>query len=467
MKTQLTIFLIIAGTATSNAIAQGCPGNSDLYSPDQFQPNFNPWHPDADLDNDGIINSEDDDMDGDGIKNGCDPVQDRCTDGTVGNPYWCDTCWWLPCLQSETQYPRSGGGVRPDEDPDGDGDPNSIDTDDDNDGCPDVNDPDNPDYDPTHPDSDPDGDGDPNILDLDDDGDGCPDECDTNPCDPGEGGGEDCPCEDDNNNNNEPGDREDDPEPDPRPDNDNPDDRPEPPSPGNRDDVPDVPSDPEPPTPPDPPEDDPCCIAITSRLDNLLLYADDNSQMNRIINVQLSNLNEWMRQLYDGLLVGDGNSFLTTFQNQLDDVNDFLAQNQAFTREDLEYQFDQTWYLQQIYNEGLEVDLGEYDNHHTYEYQQFNDSTSAIQRLQIDHKTAISEAGQNFTLPDIESFSDDEAPAVWTLNMAFMSTFGIQMTPITVDFTPYSALRGIVHTVIYIMVTLNSIFIVWAELKKQ
>jgi hypothetical protein len=86
--------------------------------------------PDADMDGDGLKNSEDDDDDGDGVPDVSDLDSDPDGDGKLN---WEDD-------------DDDGDGIPDDKDPDGDGKINSEDDDDDNDGVPDAEDPDNDKY---------------------------------------------------------------------------------------------------------------------------------------------------------------------------------------------------------------------------------------------------------------------------------------------------------------------------------
>lgn len=470
MHARICVLFLIAGTAQSFAqsVDPDCPGNSDVYSSDPFQTNFNPWHPDADLDNDGIPNKDDDDMDGDGIDDNCDPVMGLCGPLVKDPPYWCAPCWFVPCSTPETAgvILTNGGGARPNEDPDKDGIPNHLDEDDDNDGCPDSQDPDNPDYDHESW-GDQDGDGIPNVLDDDKDGDGCPDECDDDPCDPSVSG--ECPCEDDeppdppNDDPPEPPGREDPPEP----PEDDPPDEPDPPIGPEPPDEPEPPEEPEPPgggdPPVDPPDDDQCCQAITQRLDHVILWLDFNSSKLDVVNENLFAQRDEMYRFMNDLMYDD-RSYMKTIIRQGYNLSIYLD------RYDQQFH-DQTWYLEQLY--GLMWDAAQdddddddpiVDDPDQPDDYEFVSGTSAVIGLNSTHETEMSEHGFDFNLPDIEDFSDQPDAPVWDFQVDLPMVSNT--LDIHVDFAPMQPIRNAVSYAMMFLATLHSFRIVTRTLKK-
>jgi hypothetical protein len=252
------------------------------------------------------------------------------------------------------------------------------------------------------------------------------------------------------------------PTPDDPPDHDGPDDPPPPPDTEVDPDDPDIP---DPPQPPAPPIDDLCCLAITSRLDNLLLYAEDTAQLHRNSNTHLENINTWLEAMYGALVSPDHGvwGLIPDIQRTLYDMRAYMGQMQALMLEDRDYQHDQTWYLQQIYagvqggdggdlpEPGEEIDLGS--------------AASGIAQLRIAHAQAQTEYGQEFSTPDIEEYTDSTDP-LWQLPMGFARDAGVPFNDIVIDLTPYTGVRDIVRTSIILLVTLNAIFIVWGEFRK-
>ena len=95
------------------------------------------------------------------------------------------------------------------------------------------------------------------------------------------------------------------------------------------------------------------------------------------------------------------------------------------------------------------------------------DATGAIIGLQATHSTEMLEHNQSFALPDLKDYADDQEAPVFDLSLAFAQNFGINMPNIQVDFSPYAGVRTLVHTALILLTSLNGMFIVWGELKKQ
>lgn len=453
MKNRLILIIALAA-----GTAYACPGDSDYYSPNPGDPDFNPLHPDYDYDGDGIDNWEDDDIDGDGIPNCAD--LDPTTRPPTGNfedgvPVWVDCPPWQPgCLDISERGTCLG--MDPSCDTDLDGIPNSDDDDDDGDGWDDVNDPDHPNYDPTHPQSDPDCDGLKNFEDDDDDDDGIPDDEDENETCPDEGDPD--PPDDEPP---EPPDAPDPPDEPILPEPPAPPDNPQPP------DDPDPPTEPEPPGPdpdpiPEPPSDDECCEAICTRLDAVIMWLDLNTSYQDLILDELHKFRADFAQQMGRFINGE--------TGRLDTIAEHVAYANTLTLEDREYQFDQTWYLEQIYgllyaqnNDEPTPEPGEYE-----ELETISTDTEDLVGATTDNQGMITEYGHDFSLPDISKNDDTDTPPTIEIQYQFTGMLaGFPEIDIDVDLTPFEPIRNMVHAALYLLITTQAIFIVWRELEKK
>ncbi|MCR9076220.1 MAG: hypothetical protein NXI07_09305, partial [bacterium] len=102
-------------------------------------------------------------------------------------------------------------------------------------------------------------------------------------------------------------------------------------------------------------------------------------------------------------------------------------------------------------NTGDDIDLGS--------------AASGIAQLPAAHQDAQTEYGQEFGLPDITAYQDNEDP-VWELSLQFARDYGVDINDITVDLSPFEPVRNMVRAAIMLIVGLNGIFIVWKELRK-
>ncbi len=519
--------LIIAITA-STTIAQtayyAAIGNSDLYSADPNQPNFNPFHPDFDLDNDGILNKDDFDQNGDGVADWTQftagwrllHVENICFNGYNGpsapnSIEFCDV-WQVIGPNQIPYWPIDT--IDELADNDGDGLNNRDDIDEDNDGLRDERDPDSYYFQPTNDDADVDGDGIKNYLDPDIDGDGCPNEFEEDlqqsEYDPTDGG--DCSCQDlyngteqDWDNDGCPNEMDPDPcdpvyscdpnePPDaPLPGSGNPGGEPndpDAPDPDNPDapDLPDMTNDPDDPNEPteptepdggdpDLPEPDPmdaCCAALTTRLDLIIQWADYNTGWNRNTFEELKLIREDLYQfMYDmvyGQDYGDGEpGILQTNNLQNAEMIAQLEQQNIWAEHFNEYFSDQTWYLEQLYRNGLEIEFEEPDYTEPSNEDDFTptDPTSKLIQLKNEHITAQSEHDNVFRAPDLSEFEDETEPPVMYLPTHYIGfVFGVPMEQQTIDFAGFIGIRNVFHSFLYVLVTINCVHIVWEELRK-
>ncbi len=446
MKSTIAILVMFAGSAYA------CPGNSDMYSPNPDDPNFNPLHPDADYDGDGIPNSEDPDDDNDGILDCEDPeVTPPTYPPGLEPPIWINCPPWLPC----TPLPDRGTdcvSMAPACDTDGDGVTNDLDDDDDDDGVNDVNDPDHPDYDPTDPQSDPDCDGIPNSEDPDDDDDGVLDDDDPSPT---------CPPDED-------------PDPDPDPDPPEPPEppeppiRPDPPNPPDDRPPPDLPPDPDPPTDPRPPGGgdpidpappgiDECCQAIIERLDVIVMWLNYSNDVLQQLNENAAGARDDMYGYMNDLMYDD-RSYFKVIIAQGEYLSDYL---QLYYLQNS----DQTWYLQQLYEQfyvangslpNPPADLVGYS---------FGSSTTSLAGLGAAHDDSMSENLQDFRLPDITPYMEESVVAP-SWDFEFVLPVTNHPMVFAVDFAPMTPLRDAAHFAILILAYIHGITIVVSVLRK-
>ena len=295
-------------------------------------------------------------------------------------------------------------------------------------------------------------------------------------------------CEDDNGEPSDPDDPPDAPDPPdgPDPDGGGPDvppvDPPDEPDEPDRPNDPDDPDEPDEPTEPDggdpnDPDPDPtdlCCVAITARLDTMILWADYNAGWNENTFEELKLIRDDMFQfMYDliyGQDNGDGPPGVLQINNEQN--AEMIAQlemtnlwNEYFN----DYFADQTWYLKQLYEQAYE---GEDDPSYEPPTNDLDfepsDPTSALIGLIDTHKAAQVETENEFQLPDISAFSDpDEAPVMELPTQSIGAVFGISLQNVTVDFAPFTTVRNMLHAFLLLIATLGGINIVWEELRKQ
>jgi hypothetical protein len=252
------------------------------------------------------------------------------------------------------------------------------------------------------------------------------------------------------------------------PPHDDPPDPPEPPNPEPPDDDPDPPDPPEPPQPPGGGGGDcECCEAITARLDILITYSEDLAIIHRNSNRRLQNIEEWQAAMYHALISPDFgvNGILPDMQVAMYDIRAYLGQMQAFMREDRELQYDQNWYLEQLLASGIRIQDGDYVAPNTGDDIDLGSAASGIAQLPAAHLEAQVEHDQEFGLPDISAYQDNEDP-VWELSLQFARDYGVDINDISVNLSPFEPVRNMVRAAITLIVGLNGIFIVWKELRK-
>ncbi len=491
--------LTLLASMTSDPLSPCNPGT--VGQPNPALPNFNPYHPDADWDGDGIPNKDDPDIDGDGIPNCDDPerytrpsmnpnweidrpipiwdVPPTIIDGGYDDPatFEMDQAW---LLRLQDQRGWDGGDNNPlnwlppyniTGDPDGDGVINLFDLDDDGDGIPDINDPDHPAYDPTHPDSDMDCDGIKNSDDPDMDGDGIPNECDPNPgntCEPDTKPlpGPDC--------NETPGPTDPNPgggqgEPPTPPGQPGGPSRPDPPPPHDRPD-PSPPADDPPPVPPpvhtippllepppDPPKDSECCIAICARLDEIIRLTTFNS------NIHVYTLNALQRFVGDGDSGGLWGHFYKrmisdpdSFRNRMDDGVWTVADLLLLVHDEIK------WTNELLSGSGGGADM--FLPRAPGPLGDVNNLTPWYDR-QVDN---LGEFGMDNLLPNIDKYSDPSTPPVWTFVIPFPAIGPIDHGPLsfTIDWAFYAPIRPIVNGMLFVLVSLNGVRILWEEFRR-
>lgn len=497
-----TLIAILIGTAGAAYAESPCnPGT--VGQPNPALPDYNPYHPDADWDGDGIPNKDDTDKDGDGVAD--------CEDTEVytrpsQNPHWPadkPIPWWdgprsddRPLSDPTTlaaddawlasfDGPRgwTGGSNNPSNflppfnltgDPDGDGIPNWMDSDDDGDGIDDWADPDHPMYDPTHPSADMDCDGIPNSEDDDIDGDGIPNECDPNPEDG---------CVPDT----EPIDSEDcggeppRPQPPSRPGPPPPHDRPDPSPP---DDTPDPPDPPDRPTPPDDPKippggggpgDKSCCEAICERLDILIELGRQTVDQLYEIHALAVEANYYDQLLYKRL-ISDGDSFRNRVDNGLWTIADLMQ----LVLHESKYTNDLLYYMAD--NGGMGgpgvppppgpsgdvPPVGESRSGKMVDL--LGNSTAYGGRVKGDlQEWTGSWDGLRQFRELVELVPDESRSApVWEFEIPFPAIGGFEKDPlqVAVDFAFYDPIRLPVYLMIYSVCLINGLKMVWEELRR-
>lgn len=482
--------IALISICTLPAYSQYLIGHSQVYSPNPQDVNYNPFHPFADMDEDGIINIDDDDDNGDGIldvvaipNNPHLRYQRMCETGHIqGFPNYYNSCeiWGYELNGSWYYIPESIENLT---DIDGDFQGNSADTDDDGDGVSDSNDPDNPRYAYKQLGSDADEDGIINDLDPDDDNDGCLDIEDPFPFDPSRS--DDC-CmirfdgtEDDwdadgclNDIDLDPCDPTiTSPECQGGPTNPN-----DPPGPGDPPEVPtednetptnenppiEEPEDPEPPEEPEtpnenpypepPPTSDECCVAITTRLDVVNMWLDYAVSKLDVTNQQLYETRLDLNS-YAFDLMYDEASFLNLLVNNAEQI-------EAYLEEIYELEYDQRFYLKKLYEQFYSQDTDPTDptlptEPTDFNYQPFQASTAST--LVASHQTSQTEFGHTFQLPDIEPYLDQETVSAPVWDFDFTLPLTNHPFEFSVDFDPITPIRNIVHPVLVLLAALHSV----------
>ena len=128
------------------------------------------------------------------------------------------------------------------------------------------------------------------------------------------------------------------------------------------------------------------------------------------------------------------------------------------------YLFDAVWYLEQIAN--ADYDPVGYEPPTIDKNFIPTSATQAIIGLKQSHIDTSGEEGNLFQQMDIKAFQDSTAPTM-TIAMGGMADgLGLNFGNITVDFTPYQAIRDLVHAGMLILATLGAIQLVWGEFRK-
>jgi hypothetical protein len=199
-------------------------------------------------------------------------------------------------------------------------------------------------------------------------------------------------------------------------------------------------------------------------LDNLLIYAEDQAELQRNSNAQLANINTWLESLYGALVSPDHGvwGIIPDIQRTLYDMRAYMSAIYGLQREDREFQHDQTWYLEQIYNGTIGGD-GTLPNHGDDIV--ISSSSSAIAQLPIKHLQNQQEQNQMFHLPDIEQYEDNQDPVI-DIPLAFARNIGVPIDDVSVNLSPYEPVRDFVRASLLVLATLNGIFIVWREFRK-
>lgn len=435
--------------ATAQHTDNGNGGSLGGSNPDERD--YNPLHPDSDLDGDGIPNKDDPDMDGDGkCDDGSDPdgITPQGDNDKTSNPWKYDEDGEAYEFPPPDLFDDSPGG-----DIDGDGIINQDDVDDDNDGVPDENDPDHWDYDPTHPFSDHDGDGLPNDIDDDDDGDCIPDTIDVNPDDSNNGDdcgpapGTDCDDGDPSDDPDAPQDPVDpsDPTNDPELPSD-PVDPPIPPKhPENDPDPPEPPENPtDPPTNPDPGTCD-CCEYLLERLDlirqRVRYFQEDFYRFYRDFDAY----DDYARYL-GGRLVTDADSWRNV---QFQYLGTIIGQQDR-----------QADVLEALYEQLLTIPGdGEPVPDDLFTVEDMEDTLQA----NIDSLTGI------ITNPVVIPSPPESAPVhdIYFDPGDYISIYNGPPFSVTIDWTPYSVYRPFVHAFLIFWVTVNQFFFIYAEFAKR
>ncbi len=512
------IFILIACSGAAWGQASLCnPGS--VGQPNPALPNFNPYHPDADFDGDGVPNKSDSDDDGDGIPDCEDtevftrPIMNPNWPADRPIPIWDPPCGspgsppcpplslddrplsdpstvdedeaWLASFESGSRG-WTGGDNNPGYwlppfnltgDADGDGVPNWLDSDDDNDGVPDWADPDHPMYDPHHADADMDCDGVPNWQDDDIDGDGIPNDCDPNPED---GCVPDTEPIDSEECGGEP------PEP-PRP---RPPSRPEPPPPHDRPDPNPPADDPDPPSPPDrpdpPPEpkidpgggggdpgDDECCAAICERLDILIELGRQTVDQLYEIHTLAVESNYYDKLLYQRL-ISDGDSLRNRMDNALWTIADLmqLVLHEAIYTNDLLYYIADTGGMggpdvpPPSGPSGSFSPIGEARNF--YDLVGSPDSYGGGVKAELEEWTGSWYALEQFRALAGIGFEEGKSAPVWEFEIPFpaIGAFSPEPLAVSVDFAFYEPVRVPVFILIYAICLLNGMKMVWEELRR-
>ena len=255
-----------------------------------------------------------------------------------------------------------------------------------------------------------------------------------------------------------------------------PDDPPPPDEPNNDPDVPEPDPDDNPDDPdgtddnPAPPIDDECCIAITTRLDSLIMWEGTNAayQSAQLQTLQYfrADMSTYFHDLIYGQDQGDGAPGVLQTNNL---QNAQIIANQQHQISYMErydgYLFDAVWYLEQIANS--DFDPGTNAPPTTDKNFTPTSSTQALIGLEQAHIDSSVEEGNQFQKLDIAEMQDSAAPTM-TIAMGGMADgLGLNLGNITVDFSPYQAIRDLVHAGMLILATLGAIQLVWGELRKQ
>ncbi|MBO6514263.1 MAG: hypothetical protein JJ974_09900 [Phycisphaerales bacterium] len=277
-------------------------------------------------------------------------------------------------------------------------------------------------------------------------------------------------CEDEN------GDPPDDPDPDPddppeppeppEPDPDDPPDPPEPPIPPDSPDDEEEEDDPIIPDPPEPDPSDPCCIAITTRLDALIAYAETNHHQNNTTIAQLNGLRQDLYTYMNDLLYGNESGGVLHENNT---QNSTMIYNQerviTWLEHFNEYFHDTSWYLQQLYNEGIHIDQGDSTLPSGGDPIALSNAHTAITGLPQAHRDNMSEH-QDFHLPDITAFQNKTPPSTFTVDLNMINQYyPLGLPVLSVDMTPYSGIRDVATVAMLLGATLNGIFIVWRDMR--
>ncbi len=169
----------------------------------------------------------------------------------------------------------------------------------------------------------------------------------------------------------------------------------------------------------------------------------------------------------------NGDTGALDYANQsLQYANILALERRTIMYEDRELQYDQTWYLQQIYSimfsSNDNDDQTDDPSDDIPEVDQIETTTANLHDLHSEHKDLIGEYNNDFSLPDTSMYTDEEDPPTLEIQYEFDGWFaGLPDFDIQVDLTPFAGIRLLVHSAVYFLTTIQAIFIIWKELEKK